>query len=249
VLGATVVAGVALRPPASTAQAVPAQAAPPPAVPAPAPTPADVSGGRRLFQVGCSSCHGIEGRGTAQGPSLEHAGAASADFYLSTGRMPLDDPTAQALRKRPAYDRAKIGLLVAYVASLGDGPAVPTVGAGDLPSGYQLFSLNCAACHSAVGAGGVLGYGDEVPSLIHTSATQVEEAARIGPGGMPVFGPETLQQQQLDDVARYVHYLQHPRDHGGLSLGHLGPIPEGFVAWVAGLGLLLVITRFIGTRA
>jgi ubiquinol-cytochrome c reductase cytochrome c subunit len=208
-----------------------------------------VAAGRDLFQPGCSSCHGADGHGTANGPSLEHSGAAAADFYLTTGRMPLDDPKAQAVRKKPAYPPGQIRLLVAYVASLGDGPAIPTVGRGKLSAGYLQFSINCASCHSAIGAGGALGYGDEVPSLIHASATQIEEAARIGPGPMPVFGPDTLSQSQLDDVAKYVHYLQHPHDRGGFGLGHLGPIPEGFMGWVAGLGLLLVLTRLIGTRA
>ena len=58
-----------------------------------------VSRGRALFVEGCSSCHGFDARGVAgQGPSLVGAGAAAADFYLSTGRMPLDAPGRQPLR-------------------------------------------------------------------------------------------------------------------------------------------------------
>jgi ubiquinol-cytochrome c reductase cytochrome c subunit len=64
-----------------------------------------------------------------------------------------------------------------------------------------------------------------------------------------VFGPDTLSDQQISDIASYVQYLHHPNDRGGLALGHLGPIPEGFVAWVVGLGLLLLAARLIGTRA
>jgi ubiquinol-cytochrome c reductase cytochrome c subunit len=66
---------------------------------------------------------------------------------------------------------------------------------------------------------------------------------------MPVFGPETLSDQQVSDIAAYVQYLHHPNDRGGFGLGHLGPIPEGFVGWVVGLGLLLLAARLIGTRA
>jgi len=66
---------------------------------------------------------------------------------------------------------------------------------------------------------------------------------------MPVFGPETLTDQQVADIVSYVDYLHHPEDRGGLALGHLGPIPEGFVGWVVGMGLLLLVARLIGTRA
>jgi ubiquinol-cytochrome c reductase cytochrome c subunit len=65
---------------------------------------------------------------------------------------------------------------------------------------------------------------------------------------MPVFGPQTLTDQQVSDIASYVEYLHHPEDRGGLGLGHLGPIPEGFVGWVVGMGALLLIARLIGTR-
>ncbi len=82
----------------------------------PAPPSADA---RQLFVTGCSSCHGIDGDGTGQGPSLRDSGAASAYYYLSTGRMPLADDQAQPRRKRPVYSPAEIDLLVGYIASLG----------------------------------------------------------------------------------------------------------------------------------
>ena len=57
---------------------------------------------------------------------LRGAGAAAADFYLSTGRMPLADPTDEPERTRPAYPRADIEALVAFVGSFG-GPGIPRV--------------------------------------------------------------------------------------------------------------------------
>jgi ubiquinol-cytochrome c reductase cytochrome c subunit len=66
---------------------------------------------------------------------------------------------------------------------------------------------------------------------------------------MPVFGPETLSPGQASDIAAYVQYLRRPKNRGGLGLGHIGPIAEGFVGWVVGMGLLLLATRLIGTRA
>ena len=223
-----------------------------PAAPASAQvTPGDplVSAGRQLYVTGCSSCHGPDGTGTERGPTLAGAGAGRADFYLSTGRMPLDEPRGQAMRKPPAYSRAEIDQLVAYVASLGPGPEIPQIdpGTGDLPTGNQLFSNNCAPCHSSAGAGGALGHAIIAPDLKKATPTQVAEAIRIGPGSMPVFGPEALDDHQVASIVRYVQYLQDPRDEGGLGLGHLGPIPEGFVAWLVGLGLMLIAIRWIGT--
>lgn len=220
----------------------PPQSAPPPA--------SEVRAGKDLFQVSCSSCHGLDGEGTQQGPRLVGVGAASADFYLSTGRMPLDNPAEQATRKRPAFSRLQIRQLVAYVESLGPGPAIPNVDpdSGDLAFGNTLFANNCAPCHSSAGAGGALGHATYAPQLNRATATQVAEAVRIGPGAMPRFGPETFDGAELAGIVRYVEYLRNPEDRGGLGLGHLGPIPEGFVAWIVGLGLMVLAIRWIGTR-
>jgi ubiquinol-cytochrome c reductase cytochrome c subunit len=218
------------------------------AAPSQAPT---VDQGRQLYLVRCSSCHGFDAGGVAGvAPSLTHSGAASADFYLRTGRMPLANPQDQAVRHRPAYADREIRALVAYIGSLDRGPAIPALPAhGDLAQGFDLYSINCAQCHNDAGAGGALGYGDVVPSLKHASRLDAAEAMRIGPRPMPVFGPDTLSDQQVADIASYVEYLHHPEDRGGLGLGHLGPIPEGFVGWVVGMGLLLLAARLIGTRA
>jgi ubiquinol-cytochrome c reductase cytochrome c subunit len=233
-----------------------AQTEPPPAgsLPAGAPTveppPAQVDAGRAIFEVACTTCHGPDGRGTKQGPSLTGVGAASADFYLSSGRMPLDRARAQAERKRAAFDPDEIALLTAYVASLGPGPAIPDVDPdrGDLPEGYKLFADNCASCHSSAGAGGALGHAVYAPPLNRATAREVAEAIRIGPGAMPVFGPDTFDNHEVDSIVRYVVYLRNPRDEGGIDLGHLGPLSEGLVAWAVGLLGVLLAARWIGTR-
>jgi ubiquinol-cytochrome c reductase cytochrome c subunit len=224
------------------------------AQPAPAPTgseAADVAAGRQLYQVACTTCHGNEGEGVVdRGPPLIGVGAASADFYLSTGRMPLDRPRSQAERKRVAYTPVQIRQLVAYVASLGPGPPIPRIdpSAGNLAEGNRLYANNCAPCHSSAGAGGALGHAVYAPPLNRSTPLQTAEAIRIGPGAMPVFSEATLDDEQLASVVRYVEYLRHPDDRGGLGLGHLGPIPEGFVAWVVGLGAMLMAVRWIGTK-
>jgi ubiquinol-cytochrome c reductase cytochrome c subunit len=182
-------------------------------------------------------------------------GAESADFMLSTGRMPIAAVEEQPPRRPPAYTSAEIAELTAYVASLGPGPDIPAVdpAAGDLGEGADLYEENCAACHSSTGVGGALTSGLQAPSIMDSTARQVAEAIRLGGAGlrtgkMPKFGPDALSDQQVDSIIRYVEYLQHPNDRGGASLAHIGPVAEGFVAWVGALLLLLLFIRWIGKR-
>ncbi len=216
-----------------------------------------VGQGRELYETGCSSCHGADGRGviaddgSERGPTLEGSGEAEAYYYLSTGRMPLSSSEEQPSRKDPAYDADEIDALVAYVGTLGDGPALPDVDAesGDLALGGEVFRANCQACHSASGSGGALSYGHAAPRLGPATPTEIAAAVRTGPGEMPVFGTDTISADDLDSLVRYVEYLDDPEDPGGLPIGRTGPIPEGFVAWLIGMVALLALVAWIGTRS
>lgn len=211
-----------------------------------------VEEGRRRYETGCAGCHGSNGEGIEDvAPSLVGVGAAAADFQLSTGRMPLAAPDLQPTRTEPVLSKDEIQALVAYVASLGEGPPIPEVDPrrGDLARGGELFRLNCAACHNVSGTGGALSYGRRAPSLYEATPTQIVEAMRTGPGPMPVFGPETLDREEADAIVRYILYLRDSPDPGGAGLGRAGPIPEGLVAWLFGMGALIVVVRWIEKRA
>ncbi len=213
--------------------------------------PASIAEGEALFRLGCVSCHGPAGVGTPTGPSLVDAGAASAHFYLTTGRMPHHgSPQEQAARKPPVYSPDEIEDLVAYVASLGDGPPIPEVdpAAGDLGHGGDLYRAHCAACHSAAGAGGALSFGQNAPTLEEATPVQIYEAMLIGPGQMPTFGAETFTEEEINSIVAYIGELQRLNDPGGLSLGRLGPIPEGFVAIVIGTGGAMLAAFLVGRR-
>lgn len=202
--------------------------------------------GATLFAASCASCHGREGQGSEFGPSLVGVGAAAADFQLRTGRMPFADrPGVQAKRKPPAFDDGQIRQLVAFVASLGNGPAIPevTVDESLVSHGQQLFVGNCAPCHGATGNGGAVGGGALAPALDQATPVQVAEAMLTGPGQMPVFDYES---RDLDAVASYVDFLHQATHPGGFSIGGIGPVPEGFVGWVLGMGLLLLIVVLVG---
>lgn len=210
---------------------------------------AQVEAGKALFQTSCITCHGIGGVGTKQGPTLIGVGAASTDFYLSTGRMPLSAPAIRARRKRPAFDRTQIDQLIAYVVSLDPGgqpiPSLDLAGA-DMSKGGQLFRLNCASCHGFAGRGGALSEGNQAPSLARATALQIKEALRVGPGTMPAFSTTALPEQDADAIVRYARYLGKPDNRGGAPLDYGGPIPEGLVAWLGGLGVLIAASVWIG---
>jgi ubiquinol-cytochrome c reductase cytochrome c subunit len=210
-----------------------------------------VSQGRQLFVDGCSSCHGLDAGGVAgMGPSLQGVGAAAADFYLSTGRMPLKQKSGeQPVRADPAYPADQIRALIVYIDSLG-GPGVPTPHPqrGDLEAGLKAYTLYCAGCHQMVGEGGVV-TGAIPPPLKDATPTQIAEAVRVGPYVMPKFDERTIDDRTLNSIIRYVELTKHPDDRGGWSIGHLGPIPEGLVAWLIGLAALVAVVRIIGERS
>ena len=209
-----------------------------------------VERGRELFLDSCASCHGEDARGIpGRAPTLYGAGAAAADWYVSTGRMPLTDPHDEPLRGEPAYPRRDIEALVAYAATLG-GPPVPDVdpARGDVGAGRELFSEHCAGCHQVVGQGGAL-TGALVPKLDEATPVQVGEAIRIGPYLMPRWEEGVISDAQVDDLAAYVEHTQELEDPGGWGIGHTGPVPEGLVSILLAGGLLVVVSRIIGERA
>jgi ubiquinol-cytochrome c reductase cytochrome c subunit len=211
--------------------------------------PALVAKGRALFVDSCSSCHGFNANGVpGSGPSLRGVGAGAADFYLSTGRMPLQDPRAQPERGRPHFARPEIDALVAYVASLG-GPAAPSAdpSRGSLSDGFELFSENCAGCHQVLGRGGIA-TGSRIPDLQRANVKQIAEAVRTGPYVMPRFSEKQIDQHELDSIARYIVYTRDPNDAGGWGIGHIGPVPEGMVAWLMAGTALVLVCRLIGER-
>jgi ubiquinol-cytochrome c reductase cytochrome c subunit len=209
---------------------------------------------KTIYLGDCATCHGAQGAGTSQGPSLLGSGTAGLNFYLSTGRMPLASPTQTVARRPPRYDEATQRALIAFVAAFPNfrGPAIPatpSLAAADIARGGVLYRLNCAACHAWSGRGGALLHRD-APSLPAATPTQIIEAMLIGPGSMPSFGTNAITPNERIDVAAYTRQVsRNPDDRGGFPLWHLGPLPEGAVAIFAGLILLLALARFIGTRA
>jgi ubiquinol-cytochrome c reductase cytochrome c subunit len=109
----------------------------------------------------------------------------------------------------------------------------------------RLFTESCAGCHGIGGKGGVA-IGGYAPPLGEATPTQVGEAIRVGPYIMPRFSEAQITPSQVNSIARFVEETQHPDDAGGFGIGHIGPVPEGLVAWLAALAALLLVARLIG---
>jgi ubiquinol-cytochrome c reductase cytochrome c subunit len=169
--------------------------------------------------------------------------------------MPAADVKSVEAERRPTRLTPVQALeLAAWVNSLDPAvPAVPTphLAGADQSAGQDLFSLNCAACHTIEGSGDALAFGTNAPSLQdrQVTAQQVAEAVRTGPANMPRFSGN-LSDAQVADITAYVtEKLQHPQNPGGAALGGVGPVAEGFVALLIGVGGLALICFWIGERS
>ena len=213
----------------------------------------DIATGQALFQATCSSCHGLDAQGTSQAPSLIGAGAAAVYFQMSTGRMPAHEVGAENGRGPVKFSEQQIYEIADYVASLGGGPPIPdaqqvsTAGA-NTALGSQLFMANCAQCHGFAGDGGALTYGKFAPALTQSTPTQIYTAMLTGPEAMPVFSDGALGPQAKRDIIAYITTTRTEPNPGGLSLGRIGPVTEGLVIFLGGMGVLVLIAMWITAK-
>lgn len=77
--------------------------------------------GQALFAEDCETCHGVDAQGSTRAPNLQGLGAATVDFWITTGRMPLADPTTQAIEKPPRLTNQQAEAIASYIVSLAPG--------------------------------------------------------------------------------------------------------------------------------
>ncbi|WP_332761931.1 cytochrome bc1 complex diheme cytochrome c subunit [Pseudarthrobacter sp.] len=212
----------------------------------------DTAEGEKLFEANCATCHGMGASGSQDGPSLVGVGAASVDFQVGTGRMPMQMNGPQAYKKPAQFNDAQTHQLAAYVASLGAGPAIPEEHLldeqGDAAKGGELFRVNCAMCHNAAAAGGALTRGKFAPALADVSGKHIYEAMVTGPQNMPVFSDANVTPEGKRDIVTFLKQIEANGSPGGADLGALGPVAEGLFVWVAGLGVIIAFTIWLTSR-
>jgi ubiquinol-cytochrome c reductase cytochrome c subunit len=220
---------------------------------APATSRAELAKGQQIFNTTCSSCHGLQAQGTSVAPSLIGVGSAAVDFQVSTGRMPAKALNAEQPEAPPKLNKAQIRALAAYIQSLGGGPTVPTpaevsTSGADLALGQQLFTADCAQCHNFTGAGGALTYGKYAPALTNATPTQIYEAMLTGPEAMPTFNNTTITPNEKRAIIAYVTSSRTTPNPGGFSLGRVGPVTEGLVAFLGLLFFMVLAALWITAK-
>jgi len=214
----------------------------------------DIAAGHQLYQLSCITCHGANLDGIkGQGPSLIGVGGAAVYFQVSTGRMPLSQQGAYAARKPAKFNEQQIEQLAAYVESVGGGPTLPQgVLRGDsaaISEGGELFRLNCASCHGTTFKGAPLSAGKVAPSLNDSTDQQIVAAMLTGPESMPVFSDNQLTPDEKRAIVTYIQTMKASRDPGGSGIDRIGPVSEAIVAWVGGVGAVVVAILWIGAKS
>ena len=208
--------------------------------------------GRELYERSCITCHGENLEGVPnRGPSLIGVGEASVYFQVHTGRMPLVRQEADAPDKPAVFSDEEIDQLMAYVQANGGGPRLPSgdLRDGEVAEGGELFRLNCASCHNFVGEGGALSGGKAAPSLKDANDLEIYTAMLSGPENMPVFGDNQLTPEEKRSIIAYVQTMNSQADPGGAGAGRMGPVAEGLVIWVVGIGVLMFGIFWMGSKA
>ncbi|MHA7860886.1 cytochrome bc1 complex diheme cytochrome c subunit [Tessaracoccus sp. Y36] len=225
-------------------------------------TTLQIEQGKDIYMTTCSSCHGLGGEGTTQGPSLIGVGAASVDFQMGTGRMPASRLEAQIRARKVNYTQEQIEAVAAYVASLGAGPAIPeesqysldALNQGDdekalaVARGGALFRANCSACHGVVGGGGAMPEGKFAPNLTDTAPVHIYEAVRTGPQQMPSFSKDVLTDESVSEIIAYLEAADEQPNYGGLTMGDAGPVSEGWWIFIIGIGGLSIVALWIARK-
>jgi ubiquinol-cytochrome c reductase cytochrome c subunit len=212
-----------------------------------------ISEGETLFNANCATCHGMNAVGTSEGPSLIGVGAASVDFQVGTGRMPMQNNAPQAPAKPVQFTDEEISQLAAYVASLAPGRAIPAdeylQADGDAAHGAELFRINCAMCHNVAAGGGALTEGKFAPELQTVEPVHIYEAMVTGPQNMPVFSDTNLTPQDKADIITSIVWMTDNTSMvGGYNLGSIGPVAEGLFIWIFGLGAAVGFAIWITSR-
>jgi ubiquinol-cytochrome c reductase cytochrome c subunit len=214
---------------------------------------ADIAKGQQIFNLTCATCHGLQAQGTAVAPSLIGVGSAAVYFQTSTGRMPAKAPDAENDRKPTQLNPLQIRQVGAYIQSLGGGPEIPTpamvsTAGANIALGQELFTADCAQCHNFDGAGGALTYGKYAPSLTASTPTQIYTAMLTGPEAMPVFNDTTITPAQKRDIIAYVTSSRATPNPGGFSLGRVGPVTEGLIAFLGLLFFMVLAAMWITAK-
>ena len=182
---------------------------------------ADLAGGKEIFAKSCASCHTMQAA-SAQGeigPNLDDAfGYTKADgFEESTifevtlqqmeqaiPPMPQFDDTSDSANYLTEDERVAVAAFVSQCVSVekSTDPACAGQGGSSSNDPEEIFSSNCASCHTLAAANATGTIGPNLDDLQPTLQAALDQIAEGG-GGMPAFA-DTLTTKQIQEVAKYV---------------------------------------------
>ena len=198
--------------------------------------------------------------GSQYGPSLVGVGAAAVDFQVGTGRMPMAQPGAQALRKPPVYNHEEIEAL-GGVRRLARPRArrSPTESDYDADRRRQRGRSSAAASSSAptarpattspAPAARCRAAGSPRASRASPRSTSTRRCSparsRCRSSPTSVLTPE----DKRDDHRLPEEASRRRPSYGGFALGSLGPVSEGLFAWLVGIGALVGFAVWIAANS
>lgn len=125
--------------------------------------PAQIERGKKIYSIGCRSCHGADLRGGDMGgPNLLRSQLSLSDkngeniipVILNgrpgTGMPPIPMPQEDA-KATAAYVRSVLGTIGRQGMPPSVGKEAPSILVGNAKEGQAYFGANCSGCHSATG--------------------------------------------------------------------------------------------------
>jgi len=85
--------------------------------------------------------------------------------------------------------------------------------------------------------------------LMGVEPKYIYEAMVTGPQSMPKFTDASITPQEKLDIIKWLQEANHEKNLGGTSLGRVGPVTEGLLGWVLGLGLLIGAAVWLAMKA
>ena len=66
---------------------------------------------------------------------------------------------------------------------------------------------------------------------------------------MPVFSDKTITPAEKLSIIKWIKSAEAEPNLGGATMGRIGPVTEGLLGWVLGLGLLIAVAVWLTTKA
>jgi putative heme-binding domain-containing protein len=143
------------------------------------------AGGKQLFDALCTDCHGVNGTGD-DAPAINHPLGADDNALKKIIRDGVPDRGMPRVRR---MTEEEVAALAVYVRTLGNG--APTKVAGDAGKGRAVYQkLDCQACHTIGGQGGVLG--PELTKIGQRRAASYLKQAVLEPGSVRSKGVQGI---------------------------------------------------------